>query len=196
MTTTTQLKREDLWSLEQYSEKRADFRQQVLAHKKNRNVMLGDHVLLMFEDLQTIHYQIQEMLRIEKVFESAGIQDELDAYNPLIPDGENWKCTMLIQYQDVEERKAKLQELKDIESLIWVQAEGCDKIFAIADEDMDRANDDKTSAVHFMRFQFDPESLSAAKGGANVSIGCDHIAYSKQLVLSPNVLQSLIGDFA
>jgi len=196
MTTAQQLNREDLWSLEEYSEKRESFRKTVLEHKKNRSVVLGDHVQLMFEDRQTIRYQIQEMLRIEKVFESAGIEDELEAYNPLIPDGENWKCTMLIQYQEVEERKVKLQQLVNIESLIWVQVDGFDKAFAFADEDMERSNDNKTSAVHFMRFQFDKGSLEAAKSGAEIAIGCDHEQYLEQLTLAPNVRQSLIGDFA
>jgi hypothetical protein len=195
MTTTEHISREDLWSLEEYSEKRESFRKTVLEHKKNRSVLLGDHVQLMFEDRQTIRYQIQEMLRIEKVFESAGIEDELEAYNPLIPDGENWKCTMLIQYQEVEERKVKLQQLVNIESLIWVQVDGFEKIIAIADEDMERSNEDKTSAVHFMRFQFDAESLEAAKGGADITIGCGHEHYAKQQVLASNVRQSLICDF-
>jgi len=196
MTAAAQLSRADLWSLEEYSEKRAGFRESVLKHKKNRNVMLGEHVQLLFEDRQTIHYQIQEMLRIEKVYEAAGIQDELDAYNPLIPDGDNWKCTMLIQYTDVDERKVKLQELVNIESLIWAKVGEGDKIFAIADEDMERSNDDKTSAVHFMRFQFDPASLQAAKGGAEITIGCDHAAYSEQLVLAANARDSLIQDLS
>jgi len=196
MTAAEQLSRADLWSLEEYSEKREGFRKAVLEHKKNRNVMLGAHVQLLFEDRQTVHYQIQEMLRIEKVFESAGIQEELDAYNPLIPNGDNWKCTMLIQYTDVEERKVKLQALLKIESLIWVQVGECDKIFAIADEDMERSNEDKTSAVHFMRFQFDAASLQAAKSGAEIKIGCDHAAYPEQLVLAAKARDSLLQDFS
>lgn len=195
MTAAQQLSREDLWSLEEYSEKREGFRKTVLEHKKHRQVMLGDHVQLIFEDRQTIHYQIQEMLRIEKVFESAGIQDELDAYNPLIPDGENWKCTMLIQYQDVEERKVKLQELVKIEDLIWAKVGDEEKIFAIADEDMERSNDEKTSAVHFMRFQFDAASIAAAKAGADITVGSDHNAYQKAITLPVNVRDALVMDF-
>ena len=195
MNAAAQLSREDLWSLEEYSEKREGFRQSILAHKKNRQLMLGNHMQLIFEDRQTIHYQIQEMLRIEKVFESAGIQDELDAYNPLIPDGDNWKCTMLIQYQDVEERKVRLQQLVRIEDLIWVQVGDGQKSFAIADEDMDRSNDEKTSAVHFMRFQFDEASIAAAKAGAEITIGSDHEAYQESLVLPEDVREALIKDF-
>ncbi|MFT7245032.1 MAG: hypothetical protein ACI82A_002397 [Candidatus Azotimanducaceae bacterium] len=196
MVAAEQLSRADLWSLEEYSEKREDFRQSVLEHKKDRNVMLGEHIQLLFEDRQTVRYQIQEMLRIEKVFESAGIQEELDAYNPLIPNGDNWKCTMLIQYTDVEERKIKLQALVNVESLIWVKVGEGDKIFAIADEDMERSNEEKTSAVHFMRFQFDPASLQAAKSGAEITIGCDHEAYLEQLVLPTSARASLIQDFS
>lgn len=196
MVAAAQLSRADLWSLEEYSEKRKGFRESVLKHKKNRNVMLGEHIQLLFEDRQTIHYQIQEMLRIEKVYESAGIQEELDAYNPLIPNGDNWKCTMLIQYTDVEERKVKLKQLVKIESLIWVKVGDCDKILAIADEDMERSNEDKTSAVHFMRFQFDEASLQAAKGGAEIMIGSDHTAYLTEQVLAASARDSLIQDFS
>ena len=195
MTARKQLSREDLWSLEEYSEKRAEFRKGVLEHKKHRQLMLGNHLQLIFEDRQTIHYQIQEMLRIEKVFESAGIQDELDAYNPLIPDGDNWKCTMLIQYTDVEERKVRLQELVNIENLIWAQVGNGAKIFAIADEDMDRANEDKTSAVHFMRFQFDAASIAAAKSGAEIKVGSDHAAYQEVNELSADIREALVRDF-
>lgn len=195
MTAAEQLNREDLWSLEEYSEKRDSFRKGVLEHKKHRQVMLGNNLQLIFEDRQTIHYQIQEMLRIEKVFESAGIQDELDAYNPLIPDGENWKCTMLIQYTDVEERKVRLQQLVKIENLIWAQVGDGEKVFAIADEDMERANDDKTSAVHFMRFQFDATSIAAAKAGAEISIGSDHEAYQEVIQLPADVRAALVKDF-
>ena len=191
-----QIQKSDLWSLEEYSEKRPEFRKTAIAHKKNRRVMLGDHVELIFEDITTIRYQIQEMLRIEKVFESAGIQEELDAYNPLIPDGQNWKSTMLIQYTDVEERKQKLTELINVESLIWVQVGEEKKHFAIADEDMERANDDKTSAVHFMRFQFDEDSIAAAKQGAEIKIGCDHENYRVNDTLAAEVRDALVQDFS
>lgn len=190
------LERSDLWSLEEYSVKRPEFRQTVLAHKKHRRVLLGDHLELIFEDATTIRYQIQEMLRIEKVFEAEGIQEELDAYNPLIPDGDNLKCTMLIQYPDVEVRKQKLAELKGIEDLIWVQVGDGEKVFAIADEDMERANEEKTSAVHFMRFQFDAASIAAAKDGAQISMGCDHANYTENQALSAESCKALSEDFS
>lgn len=171
------LERKDLWSLEEYAEKREAFRDDVLAHKKNRSVQIGTHVLLTFEDELTLRYQIQEMLRIEKVFEAAGIQDELDAYNPLIPDGANWKCCMLIQYPDVEERRQRLTELRDIENRVWVRVGDGDKVVALADEDLERANDEKTSAVHFLRFQLDDSSVSAVKAGASITFGIDHDAF-------------------
>ena len=191
-----QLQRSDLWSLEQYSEKRPEFRQSVLEHKKFRQFLLGDHLQLIFEDATTILYQVQEMLRIEKVFEADAIQEELDAYNPLIPDGDNWKCTMLIQYPDVEMRKQKLAELLNVENLIWVRVGEGEKIFAIADEDMERANDEKTSAVHFMRFQFDQASIGAAKAGSDITIGCDHENYTETLTLPAEVRDALAKDLA
>lgn len=194
--TAAQLTRADLWSLEEYSVNRPGFRQEVLDHKKNRKVLLGEHLQFIFEDAKTIRYQIQEMLRIEKVFEADGIQEELDAYNPLIPDGDNWKCTMLIQYPDVEVRKQKLAELLDVENLIWVKVGDSEKIFAIADEDMERANDEKTSAVHFMRFQFPAEVIAAAKAGAEIQLGCDHDKYQEVLTLTPEVRSALVQDFA
>ena len=171
------LERKDLWSLEEYAGKRESFRSEVLAHKKNRRVMLGAHVMLVFEDRLTIRYQIQEMLRIEKTFEAKGIQEELDAYNPLIPDGDNWKCSMLIQYPDAEERRTKLAELVDIENRIWVRIGDHEKVFAIADEDLERANADKTSAVHFLRFQFSEYDSLALKAGDAVTFGIDHERY-------------------
>ncbi|MFN3236023.1 MAG: DUF3501 family protein [Pseudomonadales bacterium] len=196
MPQNAQLTRDDLWSLEEYSVNRPDFRKTVLAHKKHRQVLLGDHLQLIFEDATTIRYQIQEMLRIEKVFEADGIQEELDAYNPLIPDGDNWKCTMLIQYQDVEVRKQKLAELINVESLVWVQVGDTDKVFAIADEDMERANDEKTSAVHFMRFQFPADAIAAAKGGAEIKLGCDHDNYNLSMTLPEAVRSALVEDFS
>jgi hypothetical protein len=191
------LQRADLWSLEQYSEARPSFREEVLAHKKNRRVRIGDHVLLIFEDELTVKYQIQEMLRIEKIFEAAGIQDELDAYNPLIPDGDNWKCTMLIQYPDVAERKQRLTELLGIEDKIWVQIGEGKKIWPIADEDLDRANDDKTAAVHFMRYQIGAEDRAALKAGAPIQFGVEHLAYpSEPTTVDEGVRASLAGDLA
>ena len=175
--TSLKLERKDLWSLEEYAEERDAFRAEVLAHKKNRRVMLGTHVMLVFEDQLTIRYQIQEMLRIEKTFEAKGIQEELDAYNPLIPDGDNWKCSMLIQYPDAEERRTKLAELIDIENRVWGRIGDHEKVFAIADEDLDRANADKTSAVHFLRFQFIEKDILALRAGKTITFGIDHELY-------------------
>tara|TARA_B100001105_G_scaffold174212_1_gene140378 strand:+ start:265 stop:843 length:579 start_codon:yes stop_codon:yes gene_type:complete len=189
------LERKDLWSLEQYAEKREGFRAEVLAHKQNRRVQIGEHILLVFEDEKTIRYQIQEMLRIEKVFEAAGIEEELEAYNPLIPDGDNWKCSMLIQYPDVDERRQRLAELLDVENRVWVQVGETEKLFALADEDLERANDDKTSAVHFLRFQLGADQVSAVKDGAAITVGIDHKNYQEQAVLvSEGVRTSLTAD--
>jgi hypothetical protein len=191
----TKLTKKDLWSLEEYSVNRADFRARVLEHKKNRNLSLSEHARLLFEDELTLKYQIQEMLRIEKIFEAAGIQEELDAYNPLIPDGDNWKATFMIEYEDVEERKLRLQELKNVEDLIWMQVEGFDKVYAIADEDMERANDTKTSSVHFVRFQLAPDMVAAARAGATLYTGCDLEGFRiGPLPIPDNVADSLRGD--
>ena len=191
------LNRQDLWSLEDYSNERAAFREMVLAHKKDRKVLIGDHILLIFEDLLSVRYQVQEMLRIEKVFDAAGITDELEAYNPLIPDGDNWKCTMLIQYGDVDERKIKLQQMKGIEDCVWVKVEGHDPVLSIADEDMERANDEKTSAVHFLRFQFSDAIVKSLQSGAAVQIGIDHQAYEeKPLLLLEPTRASLVNDLS
>ena len=172
-------------------------RAEVIAHKKNRSVALGEHVTLTFEDELTIRYQIQEMLRVERIFEAAGIQDELDAYNPLIPDGANWKATMLIEYPDVAERQTMLARLNGIEHQVWAQAAGQSKIFAIADEDMERANAEKTSAVHFMRFELDPATVGAIKAGAAIAIGIDHPQYSVQIPTLPAASHNaLVQDLA
>ena len=186
----------DLMPLETYAKARPDLRAQVIAHKKNRSIALGEHVTLIFEDELTIRYQIQEMLRVERIFEEAGIQDELDAYNPLIPDGSNWKATMLIEYPDVAQRQTMLAKLKGIEDQLWVQVAGQAKIFAIADEDMERANDEKTSAVHFIRFELDAASCTACKAGAAISMGIDHPDYSTQLSLPPAASAALAKDLA
>lgn len=197
MNMQNKLSRSDLWSLEQYSEKRREFRSEVIAHKANRKILLGDHVQLIFEDRKTIHYQIQEMLRIEKVFEAAGIQDELDAYNPLIPDGDNLKCSMLIQYRDIEVRAAALQRLLGIEDKVWIAVEGCERVWAIADEDLERSNDEKTSAVHFLRFQFPLETAKQLLAGAKVSLGIDHEHYAcETVVLSADQQAALAQDFS
>jgi len=175
------LTRNDLYSLEQYSELRNEFRAKVMAHKKNRKVAIGPHMSLYFEDRLTMQYQIQEMLRIEKIFEASGIQEELDAYNPLIPDGSNWKATFMIEYSDVEERKAALARMIGIEDQVWVQVAGHDKAFAIADEDLEREDADKTSSVHFLRFELTPEMVAAVKSGAAVAMGVDHAEFGNRV---------------
>jgi len=173
--------RESLMTLEAYAKSRKDFRAKVIAHKKTRTIHLGDHVTLLFEDELTIRYQVQEMLRIEKIFEEQGIQDELDAYNPLVPDGTNFKATMLLEYEDVAERKHALSILKGIEDRAWVAVAGHDKVWAIADEDLPRENDEKTSAVHFLRFELDPSMITALKSGAALGIGVDHPHYRAEI---------------
>lgn len=189
------LTRADLWSLEEYAEKRATHRTEVIAHKKNRQVSLGEHARLCFEDEITIRYQIQEMLRAEKVFEAAGIQEELDAYNPLIGDGQNLKATLMIEYDDPAERAVKLAQLIGVEDQVWVKAGDGEKSYAIADEDIDRENDVKTSAVHFLRFELDGTMIGALKNGAPLALGIDHPNYliAGQTV-AENVRESLVSD--
>jgi hypothetical protein len=187
--------RESLQTLEAYAKSRKEFRAKVIAHKKHRTVHLGDHVTLVFEDELTIRYQIQEMLRVEKTFEEAGIQDELDAYNPLVPDGRNFKATMLIEYEDEAERKAALAKLKGIEDRTWIRVEGCAAVYAIADEDLERENEQKTSSVHFLRFELTDEMAAALKYGVSLSIGVDHAEYSAKLdPVSPEVRAALAKD--
>ncbi|GMQ97356.1 MAG: DUF3501 family protein [Gammaproteobacteria bacterium] len=171
------LAREDLLSLEQYAQTRDDFRAKVMAHKKDRAVHIGSHATLYFEDRLTIQYQIQEMLRIERIFESEGIEEELGTYNPLIPDGNNWKATMMIEYEDVEERKQALAQLIGIERKTWMQVDGFERVHPIANEDLERETEDKTSAVHFMRFELTPEMTAAIKQGAAINIGINHKHY-------------------
>jgi Protein of unknown function (DUF3501) len=191
------LSRSDLMSLEQYSTGRKDFRARVLAHKKIRIINVGPNATWCFEDRLTIQYQVQEMLRVERIFEAAGIQDELDAYNPLIPDGANWKATFLIEFPDAEERRQRLAGLKGIEDKCWVQIQGCDPVHAIADEDLERENDEKTSAVHFLRFELTPEMVNRAKAGAAISIGINHPNYSHEVrPLVDEVRKSLVADLA
>ena len=197
MTPMQKLTREDLYSLEEYAEMRDDYRKKIMAHKKDRRLELGENVLMMFEDRLIMQYQVQEMLKAEKIFEAAGIEEELSAYNPLIPDGTNWKATMLIQYPDVEERQHKLTQLIGIENNIWMQVEGFDKVYAIADEDLERDTEEKTSAVHFMRYELDDEMIAAAKTGAAISAGVDHENY--QAVVKPiatNIRNSLTSDLS
>ena len=187
---------DSLLSLEAYARERPAYRSRVIAHKKLRTVHVGGHVTLIFEDEVTIRYQVQEMLRIERIFEEDGIRDELDTYNPLIPDGANWKATMLIEYPDAEERQRRLAQLKAIEDRTWVEVENQPRVFAIADEDMDRENEDKTSAVHFVRFEVSREMRDALKAGAGLSVGVDHPNYRESVLVGPEVRDSLAGDLA
>jgi hypothetical protein len=173
--------RESLMTLETYAKERQRFRSRVLAHKRARTVHLGEHVTLVFEDELTMRYQIQEMLRIEKTFEEAGVQDELDAYNPLVPDGSNFKASMLIEYEDIEERRQALSRLRGIEDRVWVQVGGFGRVYAIADEDLERETDEKTSAVHFLRFELDKPMAEALKNGASLGIGVDHPEYTAEI---------------
>jgi len=182
-------------TLEAYAKARNEFRAKVLAHKIDRTVHLGANITLIFEDELTMRYQVQEMLRIEKVFEEAGIEDELQAYNPMIPDGSNFKATMLIEYPDVEERKRMLAKLKGVEDRVWIQVQGCPKVYAIADEDLERENDEKTSAVHFVRFELAPEMKTALKQGAQLGVGVDHPAYSATIPALPSQARvALLAD--
>ena len=193
----TNLKREDLWSLEEYSVKRAEFRKEVLELKKHRAVALGENATLYFENELTIRYQIQEMLRIEKIFEAEGIDEELGAYNPLIPDGSNWKATFMIEYGDAEERAKVLAKLGGVEDKVWVQVEGFDKVFAIANEDMERSTDEKTSAVHFMCFELSADMSKAVKENKNIGMGIDYEGFN-QLVnpIEEKSRVSLMDDIA
>jgi TusA-related sulfurtransferase len=170
--------RDSLMTLEAYAKVRKDFRFKVMAHKKTRAVHLGEHLTLLFEDELTIRYQIQEILRVEKTFEEEAIQDELDAYNPLVPDGLNWKATLLVEYEDVEERKQALARLKGIEDRVWVQVGTSPRVYAIADEDLERENDQKTSAVHFVRFELTRSLVDQLRRGSALAIGVDHPAYA------------------
>jgi len=194
--TMAQISRDSLLTLESYAKQRSEFRARVLAHKKNRTVRLGQHITLIFEDELTVRYQIQEMLRIEKTFEEAGIQDELDAYTPLIPDGTNLKATMMIEYEDALVRRAELAKLKGVEDRVYIQVDGQPKVYAIADEDLERENDEKTSSVHFLRFEFVPTAIVAWKAGAAVAMGIDHPNYASRLdEVAPQVQSSLARDF-
>jgi hypothetical protein len=191
------LTREDLYSLEAYAEVRDEFRARVMAHKKNRRVPLGPIVALYFEDRLTMQYQIQEMLRAERIYEAAGINEELAAYNPLIPDGGNWTATLMIEVPAVDERRAALTRLVGIESQVWVRVEGFPPVFAIADEDMERETPDKTSSVHFLRFELSPEMIQAARQGKPLGAGVSHQHYTQQLdPLPENIRRSLVADLA
>lgn len=190
----SKLTRQDLMSLEEYADKRAAFRQQVMAHKKARQIALGDHLTLYFEDRLTIQYQIQEMLRIEKIFEKAAIEEELNAYNPLIPDGTNWKATMMIEFTDIEERRQALAQMIDIEQRIYAQIGTQEKIWAIADEDLERATEEKTSAVHFLRFEIPVSQIAMLKNGETLHFGVDHPNYHFNAEIQPFIRDRLAAD--
>jgi len=194
MQLTGKITPETLMSLEAYTKWRKIHKPEVIAHRKLRSVQLGEHINVQFESETTIRYQIQEMLRIEKVFEEEGILQEIEAYAPLVPDGSNWKATMMIEYTDINERKRELAKLIGVEDRMFVEVEGHGRVYAIADEDLDRETDEKTSAVHFLRFEFTPVMCAAVKAGAGVKLGCDHTHYPSHLDISPDTLASLAGD--
>ncbi|MBX3666611.1 MAG: DUF3501 family protein [Burkholderiales bacterium] len=192
-----QITRDTLMSLEAYAKARPEFRAKVMAHKKNRILHLGGNITLIFEDELTIRYQVQEMLRAERIFEEAGINDELEAYNPLIPDGSNWKTTMMIEYPDENERRIWLAKLIGVEDRVWMQVSGCDRVYAIADEDLERENAEKTSSVHFMRFELAPAMVEALRGGAALAAGVDHPNYSVSVERVGDATRaSLLADLA
>ena len=197
MNAMQKLTREDLYSLERYSDLRDEFRRKVMAHKRNRRVALGTNAALYFEDRLTMQYQVQEMLRIERIFEAGGTEEELDAYNPLIPDGSNWKATFMVEFPEVEERRAMLKQLRGIEDFVYMQVDGFDRVFAIADEDLDRSDETKTSAVHFMRFELPAEQVAALKNGAAIGAGIEHDNYQVEIPSIPNNIRSaLVADLA
>ena len=192
-----QVTRESLMTLEAYAKARPEFRRQVIEHKKHRQVKLGENMTLLFEDELTVRYQIQEMLRIEKIFEEEGIVHELEAYNPLIPDGRNFKATMLIEYEDPAERKRELAKLIGVEDKVWVQVEGSPKVYAIADEDLERENEEKTSSVHFLRFELTEDMAAALKYGVSLSVGVDHPNYTAAVSPLPaETRAALVRDLA
>jgi hypothetical protein len=188
---------EELFSLERYARERPAFRTRVLAHKRNRQLAVGPHMTWLFEDRLTIQYQVQEMLRAERIFEPEGVEEELESYNPLIPDGSNWKVTLLIEYPDEGERRRELAQLKGIEARCWVQVTGQERVFAIADEDLERENDEKTSAVHFLRFELTASMIAALRGGSELSVGIDHAHYSHVIrPVAPACQTSLLADLS
>ena len=196
MSGAPKLTRQDLMSLEQYSEARPAFRERVIAHKANRRVALGPHATLVFEDQLTITYQIQEMLRVERIFNAAGIEEELAAYNPLIPDGSNWKATFLIEYPDAEQRALELAKMAGIEHKVWARAGTGERIFAIANEDLERSNEDKTAAVHFLRFELDHATVAALQGGVALELGIEHDNLPYQITVSDAARSSLLADLS
>ena len=188
------LKTTDLLSLEEYDKQREDIKKDLLSHKKNRSVLIGDNVVLLFEDYLTIKYQVQEMLRIEKIFNQKEIQEEIDAYLPLIPDGDNLKATMLIMYPDVDERKIMLNKLHNLENLIWLSIDGSKKIIAVSDEDLERTRDEKTSAVHFLRFQLTKNDIKLFKASENIEFGVNHDNYNQSVKISKDTILALSND--
>jgi hypothetical protein len=185
---------ESLMTLEAYAKARTEFRAKVMAHKRERIAALGEHVTLIFEDELTVRYQVQEMLRIERIFEEEGIRGELDTYNPLVPDGSNWKATMMVEYPDVDERQRMLSVLKGVEKRVWVEISGCERVYAICDEDLERETEEKTSAVHFLRFELSPAMKRTLAGGAAVRIGVGHPAYTAAIDASAALRTSLLKD--
>ena len=196
MNAMQKLTRDDLYSLEKYSEVRADFRQKVIDHKRNRRIELGTNAALYFEDRLTMQYQVQEMLRIERIFEAHAIQEELDAYNPLIPDGSNLKCTAMFEFVDVGERRRRLAELTGVENHVWLQVDDLPKVYAFTNEDLERSTDEKTSAVHFMRFELTPKMKAALAEGGTISFGVEHDLYRYQVRLNETTRQALLGDLS
>jgi len=194
MQLTGKITPDNLMSLEAYSKWRKEHKAEVMAHRQLRSVHLGEHINLQFESEMTIRYQIQEMLRIEKIFEEEGILQEIDAYAPLVPEGSNWKATMLLEYPDINERKRELARLIGVEDRMFVEVEGYERVYAIADEDLERENEEKTSAVHFVRFEFTPAMCAAVKAGASVKLGCDHTNYPAHVTIGAETLASLAGD--
>ncbi len=189
------LRETDLLSLERYARERIDFRARVIARKKDRQIGVGPHTTWLFEDRLTVQYQVQEMLRTERIFEAEGIADELAAYNPLIPDGRNWKVTLLIEFTDPDIRKTQLEKLRGIEDRCWIDVAGCERLFAIADEDLERANETKTSAVHFLRFELTDSMVAKLKAGGAIAVGIDHPDYTHEIAqLTPNVHAALLSD--
>ncbi len=188
------LTREDLYSLEKYAEIRPDFRANVMAHKRIRIVHIGANATLHFEDRLSMQYQVQEMLRVERIFEPEAIQEELDTYNPLIPDGSNWKATLMMEYEDIEERRRMLAKLIGVELRTWVQVSGFERVFPVANEDLERETEEKTSSVHFLRFELTPEMVAAAKQGSAISMGIDHEHYQYEIEALPETVRKSLAD--
>jgi hypothetical protein len=196
MKLTGRITADSLMTLEAYAKWRKLHQHEIIAHRKLRSVALGEHILVQFESELTMRYQVQEMLRIEKIFEEEGIQGEVDSYAPLVPDGSNWKATMLLEYPDINERRRELARLIGVQDHMFVEVEGHPRVYAIADEDLERDNEEKTSAVHFLRFELAPAMREAVKAGAAVKLGCDHTNYPAHVTLAPETLASLAGDLA